>query len=54
MTIAIMDFVGDHDRKAAKQGMEWINDLDLMPQTPGIMRPLWKAEGRLGRFSRRL
>jgi hypothetical protein len=37
MAAAVMDLVGDDHRGSPRKRMEWIEDLDLASQTPGIM-----------------
>ena len=37
MATAIMDLIGDDHRASARKRMEWVGDLDLASQTPGIM-----------------
>jgi len=38
MPTAVVELIGDHDRRSLKQRMKRICDLYLAPQTPGIMR----------------
>jgi hypothetical protein len=38
MPDAVVELIGHHDRRPAEERMEWIGDLHLAPQTPGIMR----------------
>ena len=37
MATAIMDLIGDDHRASARKRMEWVGNLDLASQTPGIM-----------------
>jgi hypothetical protein len=38
MATAIVELIGDHDRRSAEQRMEQIGDRYLASQNPGIMR----------------
>ena len=38
MPTAVVELIGDHDRRAPEQRVERIGDYYLVSQTPGIMR----------------
>jgi hypothetical protein len=38
MPTAVVELIGDDDRRLPEQRVERIYDLHLVPQTPGIMR----------------
>jgi hypothetical protein len=38
MPTAVVELIGDHDRRAPEQRVERIGDCYLVSQTPGIMR----------------
>ena len=43
MTSTVMDLIGDHHCGLARKRMEWIGDLNLTSQAPGIMTSRWIA-----------
>ena len=40
-----MDLIGDHHCGLARKRMEWIGDLNLTSQAPGIMTSRWIVAG---------
>jgi hypothetical protein len=46
MPAAVVELIGDHDCRPPEQRVERICDLNLAPQTPGIMRSRRTAGGK--------
>ena len=49
MPAAVVNLIGNHDRRPSEQRVEWISDLYFAPQIPGIMRPRRMAVLSTGR-----
>ncbi len=43
MASTVMDLIGDHHCGLPRKRMEWIGDLNLTSQAPGIMTSRWTA-----------
>jgi hypothetical protein len=48
MPTAVVELIGDYDRRSPVQRVEGIYDLYLAPQTPGIMRSRRTAVPSIG------